>query len=256
MVAYKYLPLDAVTNDIRLIRLHAGRDNDELSCTLVHMPLSVGLEYRALSYAWQDPYLFPGTTSNTTEKLIVNTNWVLDIHANLSSFLRHLRGSEYIDGFLWIDAICINQQDVQERNLQVLRMCNIYNLSQYVIAWLGPERDSSTQALSFIKSPFKQESNSDKSRSVSPANFNYWNATEIELLEQGIRSGVTISAWEAVTRFFDRAWWKRTWIVQEVLLATDVLFMCGHDGLDLVKLRSFSENVWAHQDVSPYYQAY
>jgi hypothetical protein len=91
-----------------------------------------------------------------TEKLIVNGEASLMIRRNLASYFRHVRDSladEDEESWpVWVDAICINQQDIKERNAQVPRMREIYKLAYMgVTVWLGPETDDSTAALQFIK---------------------------------------------------------------------------------------------------------
>jgi Heterokaryon incompatibility protein (HET) len=94
-------------------------------------------EYEALSYAWGDPTI---TTPVTIHGL------PFEVTTNLESALRHLR-SERNTRTLWIDAICIQQLNHQERDEQIRIMGLIYATALKVVIWLGPEADDSCHAL-------------------------------------------------------------------------------------------------------------
>ena len=79
-------------------------------------PISLVPEFESLSYTWGDPKI--------TEPILVNGH-VLNITTNLNAALLALRKTNE-ERVLWVDAICINQADVQERSEQVLRMRDIY----------------------------------------------------------------------------------------------------------------------------------
>lgn len=89
-------------------------------------------EYEALSYSW-------GPTGTQT----------LFIDQNLAYALRFLHSPEKTRTWC-VDAVCINQQDIDKRNAQIRRIGDIYSLAQKVIIWLGPESDNSTYALSTL----------------------------------------------------------------------------------------------------------
>ncbi|KAK0624310.1 heterokaryon incompatibility protein-domain-containing protein, partial [Immersiella caudata] len=88
-------------------------------------------EYIALSYAWGDP--------NNTAPITINGHGH-HVTVNLQSALRHLRlPSEMVT--LWVDAVCINQDDDAEKSSQVQQMGRIYRSAELVIAWLGEAAD-------------------------------------------------------------------------------------------------------------------
>ena len=59
-----------------------------------------------------------------------------EITRNLRDALYNIRDSSRIIG-LWVDAICINQQDDNERNQQVALMGQIYSVAQHTVIYLG-----------------------------------------------------------------------------------------------------------------------
>jgi hypothetical protein len=127
---YNDLPLEVSQREIRLVHIDKGEWNDEIECTLRVASLNSELNFEALSYAW-------GRASHT-RPLSLN-RYRLEIGANLHSALRRLRLPER-DRVLWVDAICINQHDVPERNKQVHLMRDIYRVCRNVVIWLdGPE---------------------------------------------------------------------------------------------------------------------
>ncbi|KAF7190398.1 Heterokaryon incompatibility protein 6, OR allele [Pseudocercospora fuligena] len=95
-----------------------------------------GLKYTALSYCWGDsndtlPALVDGMIFNITRNL----------HQALVSIVSH---HQSITGtFVWIDAICINQENAEEKSRQVSQMWRIFGSARRVLAWLGPEDETS-----------------------------------------------------------------------------------------------------------------
>lgn len=115
-------------NEIRIVTLHPGSFEDPVFCTIDYVVLDGPRDdYVAISYAWGDP----------TQTEDIN----LDGHAypvtiNLRSALAYLRKEEE-PRRLWIDSICINQQDLAERSAEVARMRDIFAYAAEVHIWLG-----------------------------------------------------------------------------------------------------------------------
>lgn len=131
---YDGLPLLSPTKEsgpsIRLMKLKGAAPH--VINTLEVFPLQKCPEYKALSYCWGDAV--------STLPLHIQCNaldFTLDITRNLHSALEHLQFG-YPGQLLWIDAICINQQDEAERENQVAIMQDIYSRAEEVLIWLGP----------------------------------------------------------------------------------------------------------------------
>lgn len=115
---YESLPLEKET-DIRLLTLNRGAGIDQITCSLVkadldidllrYDPLDNNIRYEALSYCWGSPEI--------TDHITIN-NRSVEIRINLWWALIHLR-EVHNDRILWVDALCINQNDTRERNHQV-----------------------------------------------------------------------------------------------------------------------------------------
>ncbi|KAK3955238.1 heterokaryon incompatibility protein-domain-containing protein [Pseudoneurospora amorphoporcata] len=115
-------------NEIRTVILHPGSLSDPVNCTLEHINFEEAPNtYVALSYSWGDP----------NQTLNINLNgYTYPVTLNLHSALIHLRDTKE-PCRLWIDSLCINQQDLAERSAQVARMRDIYTFAHWVTVWLG-----------------------------------------------------------------------------------------------------------------------
>ncbi|PVH80048.1 HET-domain-containing protein, partial [Cadophora sp. DSE1049] len=128
---YIYTPLCDPSKEFRLVTLHPGRaENNDIECSLQHGHLSDHTEFEALSYAWGD---------QIEKHTIMLDKHSFEVTSNLAHALRNLRNvgpSNHIGRVFWIDAICINQEDVTECNDQVRRMDIIYTRASQVVVWL------------------------------------------------------------------------------------------------------------------------
>lgn len=117
---------------IRLIRLEKSTDcSSGLRCKIVKKPVSGSPPYFALSYTWGQP-IFP-------RELLIDDSTVISITENLDLALRRIRIDIEQPVLIWVDAVCINQQDVEERDQQVRLMGRIYSQAAVVIVWVGDD---------------------------------------------------------------------------------------------------------------------
>ncbi|KAF2847954.1 HET-domain-containing protein, partial [Plenodomus tracheiphilus IPT5] len=122
--SFKHAPLDLSSNAIRLVEVHPYRADQRIRCTIRHT--TTAAIYTCLSYVWgpQEPTRF------------VTVNGALcEVRENLWQFL-HAASSRAVRA-VWIDALCIDQSHVLERNHQVQQMGAIYSNAQQVITWIG-----------------------------------------------------------------------------------------------------------------------
>jgi len=192
-------------------------------------------EYEALSYTWASE--LPSTKANVSSSAISGRGFVAEIElgGNLASALKHIRHEDK-SRVLWIDAICINQKDDEERNFQVKRMGNIYSFARRVIVWLGPEGEDSTHALSMLQSLAMQvELTNDNSLCATPGasrpNWYYpFSPLPLDMFSD--------TTWSSIRSLFSRAWFSRVWVVQEVALANKFTILhCGDYFLPWLDLR-------------------
>jgi len=167
---YQYSPLPsgsgAESDDftIRLLHLLPSADPESpLRCHLIEtsIPIMKGakpppVRYHALSYTWGDP-VFPATLqvverTDQGGQALSNRVAIRNITENLHSALQSLRKPDE-ELVLWVDAVCINQSDVAERNNQVTNMPKTYSHASSVIVWLGKDlegRGYDAQAVTFL----------------------------------------------------------------------------------------------------------
>jgi hypothetical protein len=198
---FEYSPLHAGRNEFRLLSLRPGTQ-DHIQCLLRTHSLDQAPPYEALSYSWG---------SKAELKPISLNSSVVQICTNLYSALRHLRHRDS-DRILWIDAICINQNDNTEKNDQVRLMRRIYTAAEQVVVWLGEAIDATGLTLSKIEEMAELESENIPSMTLK------WLREELFGAE----------AWNGLLDLFGRAWWTRTWVVQEVTVAKQVVICCGN----------------------------
>lgn len=126
------------------------------------------------------------------------------------------------DTWLWVDAICIDQDNITERNQQVRLMRQVYQKCRCVLAWLGPPRKKSVEALAFIID-------------LGEA---YGRTRSIDFVRQLLSDPRHESSWLALDRLFKRPWWQRVWIKQECVLPSDLVFVSGQQCCSLSQLYS------------------
>jgi hypothetical protein len=129
---YCKLKLDPNKEQYRFITLIQGEKSEHITCQLKTHSIE-NIRYEALSYEWGD--------SIKKESITVGGTY-LKVTVNLATALRHLR---YLDRprTLWVDAICINQDDNEEKMAQILKMRKLYCGASPVLAWLGEEHGCS-----------------------------------------------------------------------------------------------------------------
>jgi len=143
-MAFQYCRLDKSRREIRQLTLLRS-DSDSASgdgclgikCILETTSLDESPSYTALSYSWGNPEI--------TETIILDGEQ-FQVTVNLYAALRNLQ-REHEDTVLWIDAICINQNDNVEKSWQVQQMGDIYQQAIMVVIWLGPADDTSNIAM-------------------------------------------------------------------------------------------------------------
>ena len=194
---YSSLPSDG---SIRVLELQPGTLSEPIECRLSVVNLSCSPVYDALSYEWG--------------KALTPTGILCDgayhrITVNLDLALRHFRKTTETR-ILWVDAICINQDDDVERTQQVTLMGDIYRTADIVLAWLGPDLSGHAQrafalmnkiaaivtkqgVLAFLKEPQRLES------------------------DHPILKGK--EAWTSLGEFASLNYFQRTWILQELGLS-------------------------------------
>jgi hypothetical protein len=127
-------------NLTRLVEVQAGKYDDPLNLQFYYVDLQKPhLNYEALSYVWgRDPYVTIDGKYQPYKCIVHCNGHELSISANLEKAFRSLR-LEDATRVIWVDAICINQEDGQERAHQVSLMSAVYKHARRVVVWLGDQ---------------------------------------------------------------------------------------------------------------------
>ena len=216
---------------IRLIQLHAktrGPDRT-LHCSISTHPLDGLPPFQALSYTWGAPVaggpLFDSFCAESCNGYYLDCDGEkLQIAQNLHDALLQMR-SNVSDLPLWVDAVCIHQEDQDERSAQVALMSDIYSKATSVIVWLGKEDESARRALRLQHSlgPVLQRIQEEGRWQILLHfpfdHIDFYRFIDIEPFQH--------VDWIAYVEFHKRTWFHRTWIVQEVALAQKLVVLCG-----------------------------
>ncbi|KAK8036107.1 HET-domain-containing protein [Apiospora rasikravindrae] len=135
MPVFSYSPIDLSTDAIRLVRLCKDSFYNDIHCELVETFLRQvgGIPYDALSYTWAGDPSDPSFNAGVAQ--ITMNGEKVSVTGNLLSALRHLR-SRSQDRMLWIDALCIDQANDEEKEQQVGQMRLVYQHADNVLIWL------------------------------------------------------------------------------------------------------------------------
>jgi hypothetical protein len=218
----------------RLLDLHPGDEGDRIKCTLRQGIRTANVRWRrmyysALSYTWGDePAEVPITVNEST----------FFVTPNLAAALDGLRNNARFGGksrTLWIDAICINQADVNERNHQVIQMQEIYSGAQEVIVWLGPADSTVKLAVSFIHDLCEhlRQHNIFFGDNVDLRNSP---AASVDHALEQVTTNLYRRKWWAVAAMLLKLWWTRVWVIQELASARLAILQCGKLRLPWAKM--------------------
>lgn len=216
--SFDYNRLKVAEGDIRLVNIAPGPRDAPLVCSLACASLNEHPKYEALSYVWGDP-------SSTLE--IELNGQPFRVTENLEAALRRLRlaGKHRI---LWVDAICINQNDIPERNRQVAQMRDIYKTAIGVEVWLGPAAVETALVLEKIERLGQRLFEEDQDK-MDPAKLRLGALQPLLAVfreELGEMSSEAI--WfKGLSYILERPWWSRVWVQQEFAVAKEAYLICG-----------------------------
>ncbi|KAK7978654.1 hypothetical protein PG988_006144 [Apiospora saccharicola] len=255
---YAYTPLDLSKDSIRLLRLCKGDARTEIRCELVESFLSEseGLPYEALSYTWG------GELTSDSPRILLN-GVDFPITKNLFEALCSLRLGIH-DRLMWVDALCINQDDHREKGHQVGQMRFVYQNAETVLVWLGPSSSAIDDLMASSPHPFidmmtewGKHSNQQQQRLSNMMTL--WSAST---RFQFKGSGKTAYEGHMLTfgELLERPWFRRVWILQEVANARSAVIICGSKSVSsrvfsampyLIGLKELNPHTKAVMDVMP-----
>lgn len=263
-MAFPYRPLSRERSEVRLIRLvdgpDAGGDESPIRLQLRHASLGDDdTQYAALSYTW-------GTADEPAGVYIDGCS--VEIGRNLHDALIQLRRSG-ITSWLWVDAICIQQSDAEEKSWQVGQMRSVFSQAEMVYSWLGLGCDETDRVMDWISRV------GPRALSSGSPNFIGWGNTMVAIRhyiesryssseERPLGDNGADNRTAEVSRFFfdllneqrlhndgfkpkfrkndlspgilnlmRRDYWTRIWVIQEISLGKDTTVLCGAKAVPL-----------------------
>ena len=233
---YKHAPVSSENKEIRVLELLPAKwskARDFVACRLMSKSLvsDNDLTYETLSYCWgKSAREIPVFTVPSEVPDHGKISEALTVTPQLFAALRRLRLEES-SRFLWIDQLCIDQTNIQEKGEQVLLMGEIYARSSRTIIWLG-EEDSSRESLEALLQSSSRTSLSSQVQSAS---------LPIEIKAEDVQHI------EGLTSLLNRDWFTRAWIFQEAVLGNDLTVYCGGLQMSFESLRRIVEAVKDYQ---------
>lgn len=268
---YTYQPLPTKTS-IRLLELIPSTEKGRVRCSLKTFELEDAPTFKALSYTWghSETIIKKASTSareaiahcvsrhrdarlsdheddaETISRIrrhhIVCDGRLMKVTGNLRDAL-HMLGNSInlplmpkIPTYYWVDALCVDQQNVLERNAQVARMADIFHKASGVVVWLGREDDFTADALEVIQ---KVSALPESEWSSVP----YTSFYDSGVVELSCKPNLTYYNWLGFIALINRPWFRRAWVseastsslsrlkylqvVQEITLGNSPVVVCG-----------------------------
>lgn len=240
---YEYEPLNG-PDEIRVLELSATKKRIE-ACIL-HVSIS-SRSFQALSYVWGKP-------AQANEAVVVDklgrAIGRIPLTGNLGNAICDLRDAEELESkVFWIDQICINQQDEEEKGHQVAMMSRIYTQARRVITYLGPImlKKEEKQGIRLLKRIYENISDDTWAQMRKAGSINQirdWKLdgsiqserlpSDLDLVadksyhENEISKRYVEQGWEWLVQVAYGEWTQRLWIVQEQLLNKEITILRGH----------------------------
>ncbi|KIV99187.1 uncharacterized protein PV09_09140 [Verruconis gallopava] len=204
-------------DSFRLLKLLPGEGSEPIGCTLVHARLSEVPEYEAISYAWGN---------------VVSEHPVFlgkhEIQVQQSAYLA-LHEFRFLDKprLIWMDALCIDQSNVAERNQQVNMMRNIFGKAKQTLIWLGASDSSDEEAVQLLR-------DIDREIGIKIFGSQRHRTSEARQLQCNIRAThLAEDSRISLRALLGRDWFRRVWVLQEFAVSSNVKFYCGSTDFSL-----------------------
>ncbi|KAL9075834.1 MAG: hypothetical protein Q9157_003869, partial [Trypethelium eluteriae] len=204
--SYEFCKLRNPAKQLRILKINGGgiAIDHPIECEPVQRESKGGRnEYVALSWCWG-----PRDQIDKESSIRIthnNKNYAFPVPGTLLSALKVLRLFEITE--LWVDAICIDQQNVEEKNNQVPLMSMIYGEAKSVYIWLGKDEGDGKMAFNFIRNGI----------------------LNLQRFDQLIKDTPQEDEWNSVKQLMTREYFSRRRIVQEVALAKQAFLLYGEN---------------------------
>ncbi|KAF3057208.1 Heterokaryon incompatibility protein 6, OR allele [Daldinia childiae] len=200
---------------IRLLMLFPGETRSPLTGMIFECSSIEGSgPYRTLSYEW-------GLDDTPTRHCLWTPDGFLSLCDSLNTALRRLR-HKTSSTVLWVDAICINQADEEEKARQIRMLPKLFQTATRTMAFLGAttQNDSAIETLLQITAKENYDSTQNNwPEGLSPVPLSWAGRST---------PGPDDPIWPCIARFFESTWFRRVWIVQEVVISPRISIVCGN----------------------------
>ncbi|CAL3968943.1 unnamed protein product [Diplocarpon coronariae] len=218
--SYEAIPEE---NTIRILTLFPGEPGSCLTGTLRFANLENKPAYDAVSYVWG--------SAVRCEKILLDGK-SLGLTQSISDALHRLRET-YRPARLWVDQVCINQDEIVERSSQVKLMSRIYKRACHVLVWLGPdEQNHAGPAFKKILSLKETFEDDDRSRAFTE--------DQLERLDD-----FRDEEWKPLTSLYELPWFRRVWVGQEAGAGAPMMLFWGKSNLVWGDLYLVSSRIWS-----------
>jgi len=264
-IGLTYSPL-AKPTEIRLLSICAGASQLDICCDLIKADLAnLTCEYEALSYVW-------GDSSKPCKIYVGPSGQVLPVTMSAHTALRCLRHADK-PRLVWVDAICIDQTNIPERNSQVTMMARIYKSASRVVVNLGKATHEVETGIKYLQEIARRNPATDvmsphqegRPLRVNDANCPVWysgkKSTEADKKYwMGLVNEHFPAVWvsedtptsvtprfptkqelSSLLRLFEYPWFTRAWVVQEMYHAVDVTVLCKPHSFEWMSFEWFIE---------------
>ena len=215
---------------IRVLDLQPGAAGEPLSCRVVVQGFK-DEPYEALSYVWGDP-----APVDTIKCIEGDSEGPVPIGANLAKALQTFRLADR-PRRIWVDAVCINQEDLSERQSQVRMMGRVFGEAEQVLCWLGGFTDPDGESRARMTIEFLQEFNKQPDECLRLAHEHLHFERGSEETKDTVRQ-----SWLGIKELFDVEYFHRAWIIQEVGLARHARMFWGNSDvwIDWMEVAAFA----------------
>ena len=217
-----YKPLPQPQKDCRLLCILPGRISDPIACntSVIDLAEAAG-RYDALSYCW-------GSQDRTRPIICDNTS--ISVTPNLEAALKRLRAPDLARNF-WIDQLCIDHENLREKEQQLALMADIYRRSSKLLIWLGDNEDESRKVYKMIDrllklNPIASLSNDDGNSDLAQQTRG---RIGLDQLKSHGLPGSKDASWQELRSLLSRSWFSRIWTIQEAAVATNTAFLWGKE---------------------------
>lgn len=230
---FQYPPLGTGDDAIRLLRISTRRSGHGLIEVKLSEASMYEAEYTCLSYVWGE--------ASELHTVLINRKRAC-VRKNLFSFLESQAHAACSEQLYWIDAICIDQSNVSERNSQVSKMGQIYQRARGVHVWLGDKSSYST-IFSFLSEKVRRHNRFGLLERLTYELPSFYSTSSRNIPGMPAAREPPPELGMHIVDFMEDPYWRRAWVVQELILGSKIVFLAGRFDIDVDTLATAKDLV-------------